>query len=343
MIEDAIELLRKVNTHRPSADKLAEVYRQRTNIDSAVLEDVSGRGEIVLFRDVWFRLAREIWKSKTLDSACLLTSSQIAASIAILRLSYGASKHAKFMIEGRSGVGKTTYALLCTYGAYRILGLDEETAWRLTSSLWIMSAELFADLMYHVVQEGLYIPVIILDEAGLTFSKYWMWMGKKFRKAFASLLEIFDLVKDYIGTIFFTSPTQENIAKRLRDICDYVVRGDEFSEIAEGRDGKIVFRSYSVFIVLRRQLFYYQTYSLPHRDIIKKAKLDYAVHSIDVMPGTIKIPKRLWTQHIRERRRYILTRLEEFLHLIRELYQEEEEELEEREETWERKGKRRRT
>ena len=245
-----------------------------------------------------------------LDGAVYLRLAQIVALISLMRYRLKVYKNLKVVVEGRSGIGKTTYSILSLYGALRILGLERDEAWWLSSRLTFLSPVDFAYLMLYAVRKGVYIPCVILDEAGLQLSKYWLWLGREARLAFSALFEMLDLVKDYIGVLILTSPTHENIAKRLRDICDFIVPGDEYVERNIG---------YTVWALTRRSLLYYETYSYPHRRILKKAKLDYSVLTVDVTPASIRLPREIWRRHLEDRRRYIEKRLTAFIKYYRKL------------------------
>jgi len=326
-IERVVEKLQELEHTCPGLDRYYDVYSERVRIEQE--SQLVVEGEVKLYRHVWRKLGEEIWGSLDIhdepnpDRAVYLKLAQIIALISLMRYRLRVYKNLKVVVEGRSGIGKTTYSILSLYGALRILGLDSDESWWLTSRLTFMSPIDFAYLMLYAVKKGVYIPCVILDEAGLQLSKYWLWLGREARLAFSALFEMLDLVKDYVGVLILTSPTHENIAKRLRDICDFIVPGDEYVEKSIG---------YTVWALTRKSLLYYETYSYPHRKILKKAKLDYSVLTVDVTPTSIRLPREIWRRHLEDRKRYIEKRLTAFIKYYRKLQEKIEAMLTGREE-----------
>ncbi len=324
--ETVRHLLKKAS---PDERTIYSKYLEREKIDRRALGIEEEEGETPMYevrtRELdWRNIGRGIWGSlkvgreesdEVYDRAMLLHLARIIAQIGTLKMKYGIMKNARIVIAGRSGIGKTTYAILSLYGASRLLGLDRADAWRLTIALTFMDIVEFAKFMKFIVDEDIYLPAVIIDEAGLALSKYWILMNRRVRKAFPLILEIFDLIKDWIGTLILTSPTEENIAKRFRDIRDYLIIGDEFSLPRE-------LEWFTVWVLTRKRLRYYEALSIPDRTVLRKAKLEDMPIYIDVIPSTIKLPREYWEMHREARKNMVSTRLESFLELM-EMIEEE--------------------
>jgi len=327
---EVIDKLKELQARKPSMYELIYCMEQRRAMKGVTSEH--SEYEVMTFVTQWRVLCERIWGKPVIgrnfhyDRAKFLKLAQIIAHIALLRYNFNVFKNARAVIAGRSGIGKTTYAMLAVYGAFRILGCEPDEAWSLTASLTFMNPVDFAEFMVEVVKEDVFVPALIIDEAGLALSKYWVFQKGKFRQAFTHLLEVFDLIKDWIGMLILTTPNVENVAKRLRDICDYKIYGDEIpyieEEAEEGKEGRKVVLSYTVWAINRKKLQYYTTYSYPHRRTITKSKLDEEPIDIDVIPATIKLPSPIWSKHLLYRKEYVLTRLEMFIRLFRELEEE---------------------
>lgn len=302
--------------------KIFHAYMERRKIDETA--SMSEEGEVKLREYDWRMIGKLIWGSLRIDAsynydrAMLLHLSRIIAQIACMYYRYGIFKNARAVIAGRSGIGKTTYALLSMYGCFRLCGLGQDDSWRLATALWFMDAVEFAIFMKYVVDSGLYLPALLIDEAGLAISKYWIFGDRNLRRAFSGLLEIFDLIKDWIGVLLLTSTSQENVAKRLRDIYDYVIIGDEYSL----PDDKAWF---TVWVLKRKKLRFYEAMSYVDRSVIRRAKLEEMPIYIDVIPSTIKIPEECWMEHKRDRRERVRERLDTFLTLMLNLAMRESE------------------
>jgi len=325
--DEIFNLLKRLETHCADVRRVLKLQAEKEAMRKEAAARVTMNVEAYSRIAVWREIGREIWGSLRLggyfdyDRAIYLKLAQIIALTSSLKYRYGILKNARTVIEGRSGIGKTTYAMLSLYGAFRILGLDRDSSWSLAISLTFMDSVDFAEFMYKAIKNEVYIPAIILDEAGLALSKYWIWGSRELKRAMASLLEVFDQIKDWTGVLILTTPTLENVAKRLRDICDYRIQGDEFPTCDED-----VVELYTVWVIKRRVLHFYEVYSYPHRSVIKRAKLEEEPIDVDVMPSTIKLPEQYWKIHTGERRERALERLSLYLKTIEMIQRKEEEE-----------------
>jgi len=189
------------------------------------------------------------------------------------------------IIGEEGGAGKTTYAVLSAYGALRLLGFSREEAWRIVERNTFFYPIDLVDHARQLVENRLWTPFIILDDVGAHISKYWMLLGETHWLHFFRAL---DQMKDWCGVLILTARSQGSMPRRLREISKIIVDASE-----------TLFPTHTVLSVFK---FYFA-------DEYGKLSRKRKPHYIDVLPPTAKMPDRLWSKMMEERRRTQLSSL----------------------------------
>jgi len=211
----------------------------------------------------------------------LVLSSLIAERFA-LRLKH-LWKHLTIAIIGLGGAGKTTYSVLSMYGAYKLLGYSDSSAYRMVATHCFFEPLGFVKTAKELVVTRRWSPSILVDDVGSQISKYWIFMGQMF---WAYLFSVMDQLKDWTGVLILTARRFNSIPSRLREITDIVVEAKEID--------------YQGIIL---DIFFYYLY-----DDYVRGRRDRILF-IDVMPPTAKIPDELWNKMLEIRRSTGIRRL----------------------------------
>lgn len=192
-------------------------------------------------------------------------------------------KHLTIAIIGLGGAGKTTYSILSMYGAYKLLGHDDELAYNTVSAYSFFEPLGFVKVAKYLVEKRKWSPAILVDDVGSQISKYWIFMGQMF---WAYLFSVMDQLKDWTGVLILTARRFTSIPSRLREITDIIVEAREIDY-----QGVIL------------DVFYYYLYE----DYVRNRR--NRILFIDVMPPTARIPDDLWNKMLEIRRSTGLKRL----------------------------------
>jgi len=184
-------------------------------------------------------------------------------------------KHVNVAIVGLAGSGKTTYTILSTIGALKLMNYDDDTIAAFLDKYVFFDAQSFVKTTSELINSRKWSPVIVVDDIGTQISKYWVHLGEHY---WVYLFSILDTIKDWSGVMVVTALSYDSIPKRIRDIIDIVVEAKEVN-INDA--------------VLDLFIFY-----LRNEYASTKRK---PIH-IDVLPPTARIPDSIWKKMIEIRR-----------------------------------------
>ena len=228
------------------------------------------------------------------------------AELVYYRVRLGLYKHMVISIVGSGGTAKSTMAFLASVGGLMLAGYPRDEAIELVKRGFHRRLETLLDHFEELVETQGYAPVIILDDFSAFVPKYWLHM-KMFHVA--NLFSLLDILKDYTSVTLVTGRAFDAIAKRLREISQYV----------------IVMRQYTIRPGLHLILALYHEID-PYTARPVKIPVGF-----DVLPPTIRLPSDVWREMLGERREYareLIERLRAGLEeeVPEELLEEEEDE-----------------
>ena len=106
-------------------------------------------------------------------------------------------------VYGPGGIGKSTLAYYVIDTAGGIILTPEDD---------------IVGILERLFEARMWLPVIVLDDAGALVSKYWLWMPKEVRQRYIRLFDVLEYVRDITGLLLMTSRSSEGAAKRLREL-----------------------------------------------------------------------------------------------------------------------------
>jgi len=122
-------------------------------------------------------------------------------------------KHMGFigiLVYGVQGAGKTSFALKLGYNIYR--------DWDKVLELCIFDIREFIDLIENYKGR---IPYVIIDDAGVWFSKYWFWRDVHYVDYVSALLQ---LIRVKVSCLVLTTTSPSALMKSIRNMDMYVVK-----------------------------------------------------------------------------------------------------------------------
>jgi len=105
-------------------------------------------------------------------------------------------------IEGEGGRGKSTLAY------YLTLWLGGE---------FIPPTDDVVERLYRIVDAGRWVPIIVLDDIGTVFGKYWVFNPEDYQIV-TPIFEALEYVRDWTGLLLMTTRSFPGIAKKLREL-----------------------------------------------------------------------------------------------------------------------------
>lgn len=126
-----------------------------------------------------------------------------------------------YMVIGRRGIGKSSYALKCLYNAYVLLGYDEDEAWKKAlSSLQFSISEVITFLKRCVNKDEKEL-CLIWDDTRTFASGSQYHLNMKLCTQLGSLL---DTVRTAINCLILTCPSSEGLLGILKTYDDYLIK-----------------------------------------------------------------------------------------------------------------------
>lgn len=214
------------------------------------------RKAILMYNDPYRRAFLNVAREMTFDSGLvkpsgafvLFTTLRLATflyrhgALKGERVSSSARNLFSVVIDGPQGIGKTSLAFYSVYGALRLLGMPHDMALstvRACTFTKIEDAILFVDKI--LASRDLWAPALILDDAGVHVTKYWIFKkGKKeesrvnVKDALIEFFSILQLIRRGTAALIATTPNIEAIAKGLREQSEYVMQGIDITSFLEG-------------------------------------------------------------------------------------------------------------
>lgn len=236
-------------------------------------------------RNIWKYVITYRYEDYPLNYAVSTKKLVLASLIAerfVLRLKH-LWKHLTITIIGLGGSGKTTYSILSMYGAFKLLGYNDRSAYRMVATHCFFEPLGFVKVAKELVVTRRWSPSMLVDDVGSQISKYWIFMGQMF---WAYLFSVMDQLKDWTGILILTARRFASIPSRLREITDIIVEAKEID--------------YQGIIL---DVFFYYLY-----DDYIRGRRDRIIF-IDVMPPTARIPDDLWNRMLEIRRSTGIRRL----------------------------------
>ena len=109
------------------------------------------------------------------------------------------------LIFGDKGSGKSTYALISAYQVYN----DWEEVFRHL----VFDPEKAIRLIKEALEDGVRIPMLIMDDAGLWLGKSEWWEQRKIRFS-----EFYNVIREICSCVVFTTPSDDIIGRLLKQI-----------------------------------------------------------------------------------------------------------------------------
>ncbi|RLE53985.1 MAG: hypothetical protein DRJ40_11810 [Thermoprotei archaeon] len=243
-----------------------------------------------------------IWKLDFTQALANLRLARKIFEVTRVRVLRNMWKHRLVTITGARGLGKTTYAIWSMFIATKLLAGPEtpnELIWDfvINNIFWdLREFMLFVERLY---EENIFTPCVLIDDAGIHLTKYWIFRQKMLSK----FLQLFDLYKDVFGVMILTTPYELNIAKRVRDLVDVWIYGEEYTL------GTVYPETAVAVWYHTRQTVHL---SQPHRNPgFREVKLTRALIDIDVTPASLKIPDSIWVKMQELRRSVAMSSIRE--------------------------------
>ncbi|RLG84220.1 MAG: hypothetical protein DRO39_07730 [Thermoprotei archaeon] len=255
--------------------------------------------DVYAFRELWGRdppTPSEFYATKYSPEGWGYTVLATFAKMIIAYRSIDKLENLGIVIDGKRGVGKTTYAVNALYTVCmeisRLSGAEVDCRREvLRNTFWYLDEALAR--LGELSEVGGWVPFVVLDDVGVHGSKYW-FLSRRKRIRMISFFELVDMLKDVVGLVIMTTPYVEKMARTLREIADYHAR---IEQIVEG--GRVVNRVKWSRIV--------------SRDSTRRARSVRRWIYVEWLPPDVRMLESVWSRMMEVRKEVLREKIEEFL------------------------------
>lgn len=134
------------------------------------------------------------------------------------------------VIFGRQGNGKSVYSIKVAYDALRRLGVLKpwHTSEKVFKEYMVFTARDFVARIRAADREGVTLPLVIWDDAGVDAGSYTYWTNRRLAQA---IVNTFKVIRTSASAILFTTPSPEDLLKQLRTYDTLMVRIERLNKV----------------------------------------------------------------------------------------------------------------
>jgi ACT domain-containing protein len=141
-----------------------------------------------------------------------------------LREKFGILTFKEFVILGRPGSWKTTYAIRTVYDYLMDkYGGDTEAVKFALSKIVIFTMDDFIEVFQMIIENNFVPPALVLDDVSSIMSSVWNVLGQKERTSAVAMQRIVNQVKDATPVMVITETRETNVPKFMRDLAEFYV------------------------------------------------------------------------------------------------------------------------
>jgi len=141
-------------------------------------------------------------------------------------IAYGSTGAGEIGVFGAHiGRGKTTTVFYSLKTALMIIGFSEEKAEEYASKLIILDPDLTLDVLDAIVESGVKVPFLIIDNASSAFPKHWVQLGGSQMKRLIRFNKILANIRALSGITLFIPNGPNEVASFIRSFATLRIRG----------------------------------------------------------------------------------------------------------------------
>jgi hypothetical protein len=141
-------------------------------------------------------------------------------------IAYGSTGAGEIGVFGAHiGRGKTTTVFYSLKTALMTLGFSEEKAEEYASKLIILDPDLTLDVLDAIVDSGVKVPFLIIDNASSSFPKHWVQLGGSLMRRLIRFNKILANIRALSGITLFIPNGPNEVASFIRSFSTLRIRG----------------------------------------------------------------------------------------------------------------------